>query len=68
MKEIERAPLDRRSELDRRNAYDLDYFLTGGAERRKPNNRRGYKERRAGWLRIGKWLSVNVQNIDPVYF
>jgi hypothetical protein len=68
MKEIERAPLDRRSEMDRRNVYDLDYFLTGGEERRMPNNRRAYKERRGDWLRIGKWLSINVQDINPVNF
>ena len=63
LRDTKRALLDRRSEFDRRNVYDLDYFQTDGKERRKLNNRRSTSERRAGWLRINKWLSVNIQDL-----
>jgi len=53
-----RALLDRRSGEDRRNTYSLDYFLSGGVERRKGVERRSPKERRSDWKRVGKWYSV----------
>ena len=49
---------DRRSGEDRRIAYDLDYFLEGGIERRKANERRLANERRGGCQRVSQWSSV----------
>lgn len=49
---------DRRSGEDRRLAYDLDYFLDGGEERRSSQERRGSRERRGSCLRVSQWSSV----------
>jgi hypothetical protein len=58
-----RALLDRRSGEDRRKAYNLDYFLNGGVERRKGDERRSLDERRSDWKRVGKWYSVFCEDI-----
>ena len=50
--------LDRRSGDDRREAYDLDYFREGGAERRAQNERRQPLERREGCIRVSEWSSI----------
>ena len=50
--------LDRRSGDDRREAYDLDYFLEGGEERREQDERRRSLERREGCIRVSEWSSV----------
>ena len=50
--------LDRRSGEDRREAYDLDYFLNGGAERREARERRDRHERRDGCIRVSEWSSI----------
>ena len=50
--------LDRRSGEDRRDAYDLDYFRNGGAERRAQPERRQPLERREGCIRVSEWSSV----------
>jgi len=50
--------LDRRSGEDRREAYDLDYFLDGGEERREGAERRQPDERRDDCLRVSQWSSV----------
>lgn len=50
--------LDRRSGEDRREAYDLDYFLNGGAERREAKERRDRHERRHGCIRVSEWSSI----------
>jgi hypothetical protein len=50
--------LDRRSGEDRRKTHSLDYFVKGGKERRRAEERRHKGERRKGWLRIDKWYSV----------
>jgi len=50
--------LDRRSGEDRREAYDLDYFRDGGAERREQNERRQPLERRDGCVRVSEWSSI----------
>ena len=55
-----RSRLDRRSGEDRRKAYNLDHFLSGGKERRKSKERRMRGERRSDWKQIGKWYSVFV--------
>ena len=49
---------DRRSGDDRRVAYDLDYFLEGGEERRSSRERRGIEERRDNCQRVSQWSSV----------
>ena len=50
--------LDRRSGDDRREAYDLDYFRNGGAERRAQSERRQPLERREGCIRVSQWSSI----------
>ena len=50
--------IDRRSGGDRRAAYDLDYFQSGGMERRKREDRRQQEERRGNCVRVTKWSSV----------
>jgi hypothetical protein len=55
--------IDRRSGEDRRRLYDLDYFSNGGVERRTLKERRSLVERRIGWVRIGKWLSVSKKGL-----
>jgi hypothetical protein len=54
--------LDRRSGEDRREAYDIDYFADGGAERRQDNDRRQPKERRKDCVKVSKWSSVCTGN------
>jgi hypothetical protein len=50
--------VDRRSGEDRRQAYDVDYFQNGGAERRSGNDRRHQGERREECTRVSNWSSV----------
>ena len=52
------SDFDRRSVVDRRIIHDLDYFITGGHERRSQNERRSNAERRSGWMKISKYSSV----------
>jgi hypothetical protein len=54
--------LDRRSGEERREAYDIDYFAEGGAERRYVSDRRKPKERRKGCVKVSKWSSVCAKN------
>ena len=54
--------LDRRSGEDRREAYDIDYFADGGAERRREDDRRHPKERRKDCVKVSKWSSVCAEN------
>ena len=56
--------LDRRSGEDRRKTYSLDYFIKGGKERRKAEDRRHQAERRSDWMRIDKWYSVFIGSDD----
>ncbi|MGD2099910.1 MAG: hypothetical protein PVG35_20230 [Desulfobacterales bacterium] len=53
-----RSAFDRRSGEDKRNRYNLDYFMDGGEERRDGKERRQTGERRSGWMRVYKWCSV----------
>ncbi|UCF91468.1 MAG: hypothetical protein JSW39_24880 [Desulfobacterales bacterium] len=53
-----RSGFDRRLGEDRRRAYNLDYFLEGGQERRRKERRQQLYERRAGWVKVSKWSSV----------
>ena len=50
--------VDRRSGEDRRQLYSIDYFSSGGPERRSSGDRRSTRERRTGWIRVGQWTSV----------
>ncbi len=58
-----RSDIDRRSEKDRRRAYDLDYFFNGGVERRSWMERRSEAERRVGWMRLNKWASWPMRDL-----
>jgi len=50
---------DRRSGEDRRDAYNLDYFLKGGVERRKmAERRRRRRDRRKKWVMVDTSVSV----------
>ena len=59
MKDKRRSCFDRRNGNDRRRVYNLDYFLGGGIERRRRNDRRSSLDRRSGWMRVGQWYSVH---------
>jgi len=57
-----RSGVDRRSEVDRRQVYSIDYFIQGGVERRSGLERRKNRgERRKGWVRVNEWISVPVK-------
>ena len=60
------SDFDRRSAVDRRLLYDLDYFSLGGLERRMLNERRSDVERRSEWLRISKYSSVHMAGADEI--
>lgn len=63
-----RAFFDRRSGHDRRNAYNIDYFLEGGLERRtnsKGERRNGEKDRRKDWIKISPWSSLKIEEPQP---
>ena len=54
-----RSVYDRRSGEDRRDAYNLDYFLKGGLERRKMAERRcRRRDRRKKWVMVDTSVSV----------
>jgi hypothetical protein len=55
-----RAPVERRSDSDKRATLSLKYFKRGGKERRQLKERRKTEERRDGWMRVGKWRSEAV--------
>ena len=63
-----RSFFDRRSGQDRRNAYNLDYFVDGGAERRNSTGgerRAEDKDRRREWIKISPWSSLNLEEKKP---
>lgn len=62
MGENKRSPKDRRSGNERRDTYDLDYFLDGGGERRRFNERRWRAEMRKGWVRVSRWSSKKTED------
>jgi hypothetical protein len=55
--------LDRRMLDDRRDAFFINYFLEGGAERRANRERRIPVERREGCTPVSKWSSVCVPEL-----
>lgn len=60
------SDFDRRSGIDRRLQYDLDYFFSGGTERRLHNERRSDVERRSDWLKINKFSSVFMTGANEI--
>lgn len=54
----ENCLVDRRSGFDRRRAYSLVYFATGGIERRQGGDRRENNDRRRFWEMRGTPCSV----------
>ena len=56
--------LDRRCGDDRREVYLVDYFATGGAERRTHRERRRMNERREGCVRVSRWSSVCTEKLS----
>ena len=60
------SDFDRRSVVDRRLIYDLDYFITGGHERRSKNERRSIVERRSGWMKISRYSSVFLMGTENI--
>ena len=54
----ERSGIDRRSGADRRRVFNVDYWLSGGLERRRWRERRSEFERRAEWARVTQWCRV----------
>ena len=60
---IKRSSVDRRSEVDSRQVYSIDYFIQGGVERRSGLGRRkNRRDRRKGWVRVNEWISVPVKS------
>jgi hypothetical protein len=49
-----------RSGADRRIAFSIRYWVNGGVERRQRKERREGMERRADWVKFGRWHSVFV--------
>ena len=63
-----RAFFDRRSGQDRRNTYNIDYFLEGGGERRKSSGaerRAEDKDRRKEWIKISPRSSLHLEEKKP---
>ena len=60
-----RTFFDRRSGQDRRDSYNIDYFLEGGTERRNSpasGRREKNKDRRKDWIKISRWSSLYVDS------
>ncbi len=63
-----RSFFDRRSGQDRRNSYNLDYFVDGGGERRNSSGaerRDEDKDRRKEWIKISPWSSLHLEEKKP---
>ena len=63
MNTVNRTPFDRRSGKERRRVFSLKRLRYKGSEKRVAKDRRSEFERREGWVRIGKWSSVKMQNL-----
>ena len=63
MDSVKRNFSDRRSGKDRRKILSLRRLRYKGPERRVLRNRRSKIERRDGWVKIGKWSSVKMQDL-----
>jgi len=60
---LKRNFADRRSGRNRRRIFSLNRLRYKGSERRALSERRLEIERRNGWVRIGKWSSVEMQGL-----
>ena len=60
---IKRTSVDRRTGKDRRRIFAPAHLFYRGPERRNLKERRLQKERRKGWVRIGKWCSVYLRDL-----
>ena len=58
-----RVSSERRSGKDRRKIFSLHRFFYNGPERRDLKDRRSQIERLDGWIRVGKWESVNMHDL-----
>jgi hypothetical protein len=60
-----RSGIDRRSGVDRRCDHELakKYFADSRTDPRKGLERRSEVERRAGWVRINQWKSVEASKL-----
>ncbi len=63
MFEIKRASAERRSVKDRRRFFSLSRLRYKGPEQRVQQDRRSQQERRNGYVKIGKWSSVKMQDL-----
>ena len=63
MYRLKRSFSDRRSGKDRRRILSLHRLRYKGPERRALRDRRSKIERRDGWVKIGKWSSVEMQDL-----
>ena len=60
-----RSCIDRRSGVDRRCHHELakKYFTDSRTDPRHGLERRSEVERRAGWIRINKWCSIEATGL-----
>ena len=58
--------IDRRSEIDRRRVYDMDYFSDGHIEQRHWRERRNKVERRKNWMRVSTWSSEYAGDLNSL--
>jgi len=63
MDKLKRSFFDRRSGKDRRRILSLHRLRHKGSKRRVLKDPRSRIERRDGWVKIGKWLSVKMQDL-----
>ena len=63
MDRLKRSFSDRRSGKDRRRILSLHRLRFKGSERRVLKDRRSQIERRDGWVKIGRWSSVKMQDL-----
>ena len=63
MDRLKRSFSDRRSGKDRRRILSLHRIRYKGSERRALKDPRSKIERRDGWVKIGKWSSVKMQDL-----
>jgi len=60
---VKRTAIDRRTGKDRRRIFAPAHLFYRGSERRNLKERRLQKERRKGWVRVGKWSSVYLRDL-----
>jgi hypothetical protein len=68
MSKIERTFQERRSGKGRRKFFSLGRFRHKGLEQRTQKDQRSQQERREGYIKIGKWSSVKMQDLKLAKF